>query len=55
MYNKIEYIKNTLEIEGFILNEEEIEFLKEVERNKYTKEEIIQKILEVKNYVVFKD
>lgn len=49
MYNKIEYIKNTLAIEGYDISEKEIDFLKEIERNKYSKEQIIQKVLEIKD------
>jgi len=49
MYNKIEYIKNTLKIEGYDISEEELDFLKEIEKNKYTKEQIIQKVLETKD------
>jgi hypothetical protein len=47
MYDKIEYIKNTLAIEGYDISEEEIDFLKEAEKNKYSKEQIIQKVLEI--------
>lgn len=49
MYDKIEYIKNTLELEGYDISEEELDFLKEIERNKYSKEQIIQKVLEIKD------
>lgn len=49
MSKELEYIKNTLAIEGYDISEEEIEFLKEIEKNNYSKEQIIQKILEFIN------
>jgi len=49
MFDKLEYIKNTLEIEGYNISEEEIKFLKEIEKNNYSKEQIVQKILKLKN------
>ncbi|WP_158584839.1 hypothetical protein [Petrotoga sp. Shatin.DS.tank11.9.2.9.3] len=43
--NKIEYVKNTMEIEGYRIDEDDLRFLKEIEDNKYTKEQIVQKVL----------
>ncbi|MDK2840446.1 hypothetical protein [Petrotoga sp. Shatin.DS.tank11.9.2.9.3] len=43
--NKIEYVKNTMEIEGYKIDEDDIRFLQEIEDNKYTKKQIIQKVL----------
>ncbi|RLL85268.1 hypothetical protein [Petrotoga sp. Shatin.DS.tank11.9.2.9.3] len=43
--NKIEYVKNTMEIEGYKINEDDLRFLKEIVDNKYTKKQIIQKVL----------
>lgn len=34
--NKIEYVKNTMEIEGYRIDEDDLRFLQEIEDNKYT-------------------
>ncbi|SDC88491.1 hypothetical protein [Geotoga petraea] len=49
LFNRIEYIKNTMEIEGYKMDKKDLEFFKEIEDNKYSKKQIIQKILKAHN------
>ncbi|MDN5343885.1 MULTISPECIES: hypothetical protein [Oceanotoga] len=44
-FNRIEYIKNTMEIEGYKIRKKDLDFYKEIENNKYSKKQIIQKVL----------
>jgi len=48
-FDKFEYVKNTLAIEGYKIGKNDRAFFKEIEDNKYTKEQIIQKILKAHN------
>lgn len=41
LFDKLEYIKQTLEIEGHTLTEKELKFLKEIEEKNFTKEQIL--------------
>jgi hypothetical protein len=49
-FNRIEYIKNTMEIEGYKINKKDLDFFKEIEDNKYSKKQIIQKVLKAHNF-----
>lgn len=42
MFDKLKYIQQTLEIEGYTLTEKELEFLKEIEEKNFTKEQILE-------------
>lgn len=44
-FNRIEYVKNTMEIEGYKICKRDLDFFKEIEDNKYSKKQIIQKVL----------
>lgn len=47
--NKINYVKNTLEIEGHKINKSDIEFYKKINNYKYTKKIILEKVLKTHN------
>lgn len=44
--DNIEYVKNTMEIEGFEITEEDVKWLEEIENNHYTREQVLKMVKE---------
>ena len=49
----IQYVKGTLEIEGYTINAKDLELFEDIEDNGYSKEEIIRRILREHNIKTF--